>query len=419
MKVKLYIFTLLFVLLLSSTAYAQPVASIEIVRQPQRVIYDVGEDVDLYGLELKVTYIDGYVETVGYSDLTYSGYNPNQEGSQLIVVNYKEYSTPLAITVKKGTLRSINIQLKYKGIWTQGMQLTKDNFVVTATYDVGSSREVTDYVFNPDIIVAGRNIINVTYQGKTSQVVIDGRENVCQNIRIEQPGKSEFNVGEPFNWNGLKVIGHFLDGTERDVTAKCNVTGVTTGKVGSYYAEVSYENKIVTYPVSVVKYVFARIDVSRWSEAGEVDVYFLNHEEPVKVMSENVRVTDDNKTGVRVFDVTCYGSTYTTTTDIPQSERRYIGTRRVHAVVPVGVRLKPNTEGLLGYIPKTELSTTCEFPISLRIDMGEECEVLHGLPASLTLQRNVKSYLTLDLDSILWNSQMYYNFNAELEVPNG
>ena len=127
-------------MLLFSTAYAQPVASIEIVRQPQRVIYDVGEEIDLYGLELKVTYIDGYVETVGYSDLIYSGYNPNQEGSQLIVVNYKEYSTPLAVTVKKGTLRSINVQLKYKGIWTQGMQLTKDNFVVTATYDVGSSR---------------------------------------------------------------------------------------------------------------------------------------------------------------------------------------------------------------------------------------------------------------------------------------
>lgn len=419
MKVKLYIFTLLFVLLLFSTAYAQPVASIEIVRQPQRVIYDVGEEIDLYGLELKVTYIDGYVETVGYSDLSYSGYNPNQEGSQLIVVNYKEYSTPLAVTVKKGTLRSINVQLKYKGIWTQGMQLTKDNFVVIATYDVGSSREVTDYVFSPDVIVTGRNIINVTYQGKTSQVVIDGRENVCQNIRIEQPGKSEFNVGEPFNWNGLKVIGHFLDGTERDVTAKCSVTGVTTGKVGSYYAEVSYENKIVTYPVSVVKYIFERIDVSRWSEAGEVDVYFLNHEEPVKVMTENVRVTDDNKTGVRTFDVTCYGNTYTATTDIPQDERRYIGTRRIHAVVPVGVHLKPNAEGLLGYIPKTELSTTCEFPISLRIDMGEECEALHGLPTSLTLQRNVSSYLTLDLDSILWNSQMYYNFNAELEVPNG
>lgn len=417
-RVKLYTLILLFVLLSAFTTYGEPVASIEIVKQPQRVIYDVGEDIDLYGLELKITYIDGYTETVGYSDVTYSGYNPLQEGSQLIIVNYKEYSIPLAVTVKRGTLRSINAKLKQRGTWIEGTRLTKDDFAVTATYDVGSSREVMDYEFTPDVIVKGRNIITITYQDKTAQVVIDGQENACQNIRIENPGTQEFNVGEPFNWNGLKVIAHFLDDSEVDITSKCEVKGVNTGKAGSYYAEVSFGDKIVTYPVEVVKYVFDHADVSRWSLEHEVDVFFLNHEKPVVVGKDAVHVTDDNKTGVRVFDIVCYGNTYTVTTDIPENERRCIGSRRILVTVPIGVKLTPNFNGILGYIPKTKLESACNVDISLNIFMPKDCVAIRGLPANMVLKKNSSTYFTLDLDSIPCDSQTYYNFNAKLEVPN-
>lgn len=423
MRVKLYTLILLFVLLSAFIVYGEPanepVASIEVVKQPQRVVYDVGEDLDLYGLELKIIYISGYTETVGYSDVTYSGYNPLQEGSQLIVVDYKGYSTPLAITVKKGTLRSINVKLKQRGTWIEGMQLTKNDFTVTAAYDIGSSREVTDYEFTPDVIVNGRNIITVAYQDKTAQVVIDGQENVCQNIRIETPGTQEFTVGEPFNWNGLKVIANFLDGSEVDITSKCEVKGVTTGKVGSYYAEVSFKDKIVTYPVEVVKYVFDHADVSRWSVDREVDVFFLNHEEPVVIGEDGVHVTDDNKTGVRVFDIRCHGSTYTVTTDIPENERKYLGSRRILVTVPIGVKLKPNTDGILGYIPKTTLESACDVDTNLSISMPKECAAIRGLPVDVVLKKNSSAYFTLDLDSILWDSQMYYNFNAILEVSDG
>lgn len=423
MRVRLHALILLFVLMSVFTVYGrpldEPIASVEILRQPQRVVYDIGEDVDLYGLELKVTYISGYAETVGYADLTYSGYNPQQEGSQLIVVQYGEYSTPLAVTVKKGSLRSINVKLKQSGTWIEGRRLSKDDFVVTATYDVGSSREVTDYTFTPDVIVDGRNIITVTYQDKSSQVVIGGRKNMCQNIRIESPGTEEFNVGEPFNWNGLKVIGHFLDGSEVDVTSKCTVKGVPTGKVGTYYAEVSYESKIVTYPVEVVKYVFERADVSRWSTDKEVDVFFLNHEEPVVVDSANIKVTDDNTVGVRTYDITCYGNTYTVTSDIPEEERRYLGSRRILATVPVGIKLVPNSEGVLGYVPKTELKSSGDADINLYITLQKECDALSGLPVTINLKRNSSAYLTLDLKSIPWDAQMYYKINAKLEVPNG
>ena len=52
----------------------KPVAKLEVMSQPQRTVYDVGEDVDLYGMKVKVTFTDGEIYVANSNDLTYQGY---------------------------------------------------------------------------------------------------------------------------------------------------------------------------------------------------------------------------------------------------------------------------------------------------------------------------------------------------------
>lgn len=227
----------------------KPVAKLEVMSQPQRTVYDVGEDVDLYGMKVKVTFTDGEIYVANSNDLTYQGYQPNVEGSQLILAMYGEYSVPITVTVKQGELRSISVKLNKTGVWIAGTTLTPDMFKVTAHTDSGSTRDVEDFTITPTVLTEGRNNITIDYHGETATAVIDAKKNSVQTIRIESPGKQEFDYGEGFSTQGLKVIAHFLDGSERDVTADCTVTGVNTGKLGEQYAKVEYEEKLVTYKV--------------------------------------------------------------------------------------------------------------------------------------------------------------------------
>lgn len=419
------IFTIFMLMMLSTgVSYGEvkdkPVASITLISGPQRIVYDVGEAIDLYGMQVKVVFTDGEEYTAGYTDLTCEGYNPQQEGSQLLIAKYGDYSVPFSVKVQQGTLRSISVSLKTTDTyWIAGKSLTKNNFIVTGSYDVGSSREVTDFVFNPSLLEVGRNVITVSYRDKSATVVIDARENSCQSIRVETPGTSEFQVGEPFNWRGLKVIAHYLDDTEKDVTSDCIVKGVVTSRQGRQYAEVTYKDKIVTYPVDVINMVFDRLDVEHWTDENIVYVYYQNKEEPVAVGPEAVYVTDDNKAGMRTFMVTYAGKTYQTNVSIPAEERKYINSKRVTVQVPIGITLKTNDGGELGYVAKTPLKSLTESTVGIKVSPVAEIPKLQGLPVALSVPKMSTIELTLDIPREKYADskvQEYYRFNVELEV---
>lgn len=412
------------VLLISGVSYAdvkdKPVASLTVLSLPQRVVYDVGENVDLYGMRVKVVFTDGEESTVGYEDLTYDGYNPQQEGSQLIVAKYGDNSVPFSVTVQRGSLREISVKLKTTmNPWVAGYVLSKDNFTVTADYDVGSTLEVTDYVFNPNTLSVGRNNITVSYHEKAATVIIDARENSCQSLHVETPGTEEFQLGEPFNWKGLKVTGHFLDGSDRDVTSDCKIKGAVTNRKGTQYVEVTYKDKIVTYPVNVIVKVFDHLDASKWESDGVVAIYYKDKNDPIYVDKNLVRILDDNKAGIRTVIVTYAGKTYQTNIDIPKEERRYINSKHILISVPIRVNIVTNESGELGYMKKTIIQSLTDIAMSMRLSTPIQVPKLSGLPTVLTVPKESSVDLALDISNEPYaetKAHEYYMINSELEV---
>lgn len=385
----------------------KPVARLEVTSQPQRTVYDVGEDVDLYGMKVKVIFTDGEIYVANANDLTYQGYQPNVVGSQLILAMYGEYSVPITVTVKQGELRSISVKLNKTGVWIAGTTLTPDMFKVTAHTDSGSTRDVEDFTITPTVLTEGRNNITIDYHGETATAVIDAKKNSVQTIRIESPGKQEFDYGEGFSTQGLEVIAHLLDGSERDVTADCTVTGVNTGKLGEQYAKVEYEEKLVTYKVNVVQYIFDHIDITRWKDENVVEVYYKDREEPVVVTAQNVYIVDQDSTGTRTFQVHVGNNVYTVESEIPKEERVYRNTKMINVSVPIGLATEVDVEGRLGYIPETPLEAN---GVRISIEEVDKCESLEGLPATIS---NGKLTLHLERD---YAEPKYYRWKAKLEV---
>lgn len=397
----------------------KPIASISIIKQPDRVIYDVGEEVDLFGIEVLVTFVDGETYTAREDDLMCLGFQPYQEGSQLVVAQYGEATVPFSVTVKKGTLKNLEAKLIDKDVWIGGKPLKKEDIIVEAVMDTGVRQEVTDFDYEPKYLNNGRNIITVRYGGQTKTISIEAYDNSCQSIRIETPGTSEFDVGEMFRWSGLKVIAHYLDGTEDDVTAACRVTGVNTGKPGKYFAEVRYQEKIATYPVTVVNLSYKDIDVSMHKETGRVLLYFNEREEPATIEADNVRYEDNYETGVRSYYVTYKGNTYTKDVEIPDDEMVMVGQNRIRVEVPIGISVKTNEQGNTGYIPKTELSSRGDSGIKIKVTDPNNIDFVHGLPLTINMPSTGLTEIALDIEEFQFSdgaSDTFYPFNIILEV---
>lgn len=397
----------------------KPVASISVIKQPKRVIYDIGEEVDLYGMEVLVTFVDGEVYTAREDDLVCLGFNPEQEGSQLVVAQYGEATVPFTVTVKKGTLKSIDAKLVDKDVWIGGKTLKREDIIVEAVMDTGVRQAVTDFDYEPKFLNNGRNIITVRYGGQTKTISVEAYDNSCQSIRIETPGTSEFDVGEMFRWTGLKVIAHYLDGTEDDVTSACRVTGVNTGKPGKYFAEVRYQEKIATYPVSVVNLTYKDVDISMHRDTGTALLYFNEREDPTVIESENIKYEDNYETGVRSYYVIYKGNTYTKDVAIPDDEMVLVGQNRVRVEVPIGINIKTNEYGNTGYIPKTELSCKSDSGVKIRVVDPSDIDFVHGLPVTISLPKEGLTEVALDIDEFKFSegvSSKFFPFNSVLEV---
>lgn len=406
-----------------SESYAEvkekPISSIEIIQNPNRVIYDIGEDVDLYGMKVKVTFVDGEEYTADYKDLICVGYQPEQTGSQLVLVQYGGATTPFAVTVQKGTIRKLEARAIQRDVWIGGTVLKPEYFEVTAVLDNGRKEVVSDFEFYPNLLQNGRNIITIHRGSISTTVTIEGRENICQSIRIESPGTSEFDVGETFNWRGLRVIAHYLDGTEDDVTSACRVTGVNTGKTGSYYAEVSYQEKKVTYPVKVVDLTVKNIDLSQYYETEQALIYFNEREEPSLLDGANIRYEDNYETNVRTFYLVYKNKTFTKEEEIPEADRKMVGSNRIVVQVPIGITLTANEEGRTGYVPETILQSKGESGITMRTSLIGELGILHGLPASIYVPAGGVTPLALDIESGEFYDgklETFFAFNTTLEV---
>ena len=133
------------------------IESISINTEPDKVVYQVGEQLDLTGLSIKAKYENGEENIIksGFETTPEDGEELNIKGQKEVTVKLGEKTATFNVDVqgKKDapTLTEIKIakapdKTKYK----VGENFNKTGMVVKAIYSDGNSKEVTDYICMPE-----------------------------------------------------------------------------------------------------------------------------------------------------------------------------------------------------------------------------------------------------------------------------
>ena len=80
-----------------------------------RTAFDIGEDFDFTGMQVKALISDGTEQEVPWTDLTIEGYNKNQRGEQTLKLLIKKAFTQLTVTVLKKDAGMITVSLTLLG----------------------------------------------------------------------------------------------------------------------------------------------------------------------------------------------------------------------------------------------------------------------------------------------------------------
>ena len=204
--------------------------NITITHQPNKVDYYVGDYFQTTGLRISASYSDGSSkEVTGWS---YDKTDKLTLDDTAVVISYTEGDVTKTISIKISVtevpepVELLNIavtQQPNKVDYYVGEHFDPTGMEVTAYYDDGSEKIVTDYQYTPQgaLSLIDKNI-TIGYEDKATTLpitVTQGSSKYQTGIEIvTPPTKTEYKVGEYFDKTGMVVKSTYNDGTGETIT---------------------------------------------------------------------------------------------------------------------------------------------------------------------------------------------------------
>ena len=233
----------------------QRAQSVRVITKPSKTTYVVGQSFNPAGMKVRATYPDGTTKDVT-SGFTCTPAKLETVGNQWITVVYAGQSTAFSVKVepKAKTLRIS--QQPAKKTYTVGDVLNTSGMKLTATYDDGTTKEVTSgFVCSPAVLnTEGNQWITVIYGGQSTAYSVKVTKAVSSVTIAKKPTKQTYTVGDTFAPAGMKLKVTYADNTTEEITS--GYTYTPTGKLnteGQQKIVVSYGGKSTGFYVTVNK----------------------------------------------------------------------------------------------------------------------------------------------------------------------
>ena len=158
----------------SIAAKIATLSEISVKCQPAKVAYWQGEPLNLNGLLLTATYLEGFTEEIS-SGYTVSGYDSSIPGEQTLTVTYEDKTTTFNVTVDQHSLAGIVINtLPAKTVYNLRENLDITGLTLTAVCDDGNNQMVEECftVSGYDNNKIGVQVITVAYGDCTASFEI-------------------------------------------------------------------------------------------------------------------------------------------------------------------------------------------------------------------------------------------------------
>lgn len=200
-----------------------------------RIIYTKGDNLDLDGLELKVTYNTGEVVIIkdGFTTEPQNGTELNETGTKPIKIKYRGKETNIYIYIYERTLidlRCVNIG-KIEYIEGENFE-TEEQFYVYAIYNNETTEEVFDYIVEDgENIKLGQKSVTIRYtennRSATTTTPITVTAKQLEKIEItNEPNKTTYVEGENFDTTGMIITATYNNGR----TSQINKYSIPNGQ---------------------------------------------------------------------------------------------------------------------------------------------------------------------------------------------
>ena len=253
------------------TVEAKTLVSIAVTKNPDKMTYIEGTDLDTKGMELTLTYDNGTKEvvTTGWTET----YDFSQIGQREVQIVYQEKKTILTVTVVPKTLTGISVSKKPdKLTYLEGESFNPSGMVVNADYNNNQSEVITGYQISGYSSTPGIKTITVTYQGKTASFIVIVQEKKLVSIEWKsRPKKYQYFVGEALDLTGGIIILRYNNGTiaEEKLFGSWGEGQYDPNKIGKQTIYIRYDGcDPISFTVTVQSRVPSSITSSAYSVGG-------------------------------------------------------------------------------------------------------------------------------------------------------
>ena len=199
---------------------------IQIITPPTETAYEIGDTIDLTGMVVHAFYSDGTSHAI--SDYTYSPHVVSSASDTEVTITYTEdgiTKTAIQDITVGNTPNLVSIAVSTpptKVIYKAGEYFDPSGMVVTATFDNGTTKNVSGYTYSPTrTLQQDDSVITISYtkKGITKTTTQNITVVYLTSIAITNPPTyTSYYDDEIFNTAGMEVTAYYSDSTSAVIT---------------------------------------------------------------------------------------------------------------------------------------------------------------------------------------------------------
>ena len=189
---------------------ANNIKAITVTKAPTKVAYIKGQTFDPSGMVITVTYADNTVKTI--TDYTYSPSGKLDVTDKYVTISYTENGITRTTTqdiVVTNKLTAIAITNLKKANYRQGQIIAKGDIEVTAVYEDGTNKKVTNFTYSPmGELQSTDTTLTVTYteDGVTKTATKTIAVTYATALEVtNEPTKTTYIKGQNFDKTGMII----------------------------------------------------------------------------------------------------------------------------------------------------------------------------------------------------------------------
>ena len=226
---------------------------IQIITPPTETAYEIGDTIDLTGMVVYAFYSDGTSHEI--SDYTYSPHVISSASDTEVTITYTEdgiTKTAIQDITVGNTPNLVSIAISVpptKVIYKAGEYFDPSGMVVTATFDNGTTKNVSGYTYSPTrTLQQDDSVITISYtkKGITKTTTQNITVVYLTSIAITNPPTyTSYYDDEIFNTAGMEVTAYYSDSTSAVITTY-SISPSGTLPYGTTSVTISYSEGGIT-----------------------------------------------------------------------------------------------------------------------------------------------------------------------------